>query len=58
MTKKSNELIFISQILRDGSGVIMVDDDGGGENYELTRLSITHDTYIASGFNSYVVKIK
>jgi hypothetical protein len=26
--------------------------------FELNRLSISEDTYIASGFNSFVVKLK
>jgi len=68
MTKKPNELIFISRIKRDGSGTRKVfkkdikhltenkfakDDD-----YEINCLSISNGTYIASGFNSYVVKLK
>lgn len=60
---KGKELIFISRILRDGSGVEKIEhhdqvkhlDD---EGFELHCLSISNETYIASGFNSYVVKIK
>ncbi len=68
MKKKANELIFISQIKRDGSGVskvsksylkamltnsLMKDDF-----FELTILSLTNKTFIASAFNSFVVTIK
>jgi len=62
MTKQANELIFISQIHRDGKGVKMLPDDytphPEDEQYELQRLSLTANTYIASSINSYVVKIK
>lgn len=68
MKKKSHELEFISMIRRDGSGADLVpelvqvrlkaDPCFRNEEYELTSLSITHKTYIASGFNSYVVKLK
>ena len=68
MKKKAYKLEFISRIKRDGSGtepVSKIMKVKFAENpvfmndiYSLTRLSITEDTYIASGFNSYVVKIK
>lgn len=60
---KGKDLLFISRILRDGSGVEEIrhheqvkhlDDT----TIELHCLSISNATYIASGFNSYVVKIK
>lgn len=73
MQKKGSELLFISWIKRDGSGTIPVgtpwdrnsdypkvdcvkylDDD----IFNLTHLSLSSGTYIASGFNSWVVKIK
>ena len=62
MKKKGSELEFISQILKDGSRteklkddyVAMMDDDV----FSLTCLSLTYETYIASGLNSFVVKIK
>ena len=69
---KGKDLIFISLIKRDGSGTIPVgtqwneksdhpktdtvdymDDDF----FELHVLSLTHKTFIAHGFNSWVVKI-
>lgn len=57
---KGEELIFISRIKGDGSGVIdLSTNDMIFENetkFTLTSLSITHKTYIASEFNSYVVK--
>lgn len=64
MTKKASELIFISRILRDGSGVqqVLADEqkefENSNENYKINSLSLLHKTYIASGFNSYVVKLK
>ena len=63
MKAQGKDLIFISRILRDGSGTEPVEMDmtnrfNREEVYKLWRLSITHDTYIANAFNSYVVKIK
>jgi hypothetical protein len=69
MAKKSkaSELVFISRIKRDGSGVVPISADeqarlAGSEHvdktFTTTCLSITNGTYIASGFNSYVVKFK
>ncbi len=64
---KASELQFISRIKRDGSGVqILGKKDceklASAEHFDdvftLNSLSITHGTYIASGFNSYVVKYK
>lgn len=62
MRKLGRELEFISWIKRDGSGTesvteklldIMQDDE-----FEVNCLSMTEGTYIASGFNSFVVKLK
>jgi hypothetical protein len=54
------ELIFISVIRRDGSGTDPVKDAKhlDNTNFTITCLSITKGTYIASEFNSYVVKFK
>lgn len=67
------DLDFISWIKRDGSGTIMcgsewnsskdcpkVDDMSYLDNelFDVTILSLSLQTYIASGFNSFVVKIK
>lgn len=60
-TATETELDFIARIKADGSGTEPVDelfDPTWGGPYHLTRLSISEDTYIASGFNSFVVKIK
>lgn len=58
---KGSDLIFISQIKRDGSGVAPVSSKYRkflkGETFNINRLSITQDTYIASGFNSFVVRL-
>lgn len=57
-----SELEFIAWIHRDGSGVTpMAGKDttvAERQTYSLNCLSITQDTYIASGFNSYVVRLK
>ncbi len=57
-----SELEFIAWIHRDGSGVTpMVGKDttvAERQTYSLNCLSITQDTYIASGFNSYVVRLR
>jgi hypothetical protein len=66
MRMAAKELVFISQIKRDGTGVDILtsiqneelQNDTIDKWYELNRLSITNKTYIASGFNSYVVKIR
>ena len=68
MTKKANELIFISRIKRDGSGVkkvfkkdvlhLTTNKFAANDDYKISRLSISEGTYIASGFNTYVVKLK
>lgn len=63
MTAKGSDLIFISRILRDGSGVEPIADQESmahvaNAEFTLASLSITHGTFIASEFNSYVVKKK
>lgn len=61
-TRLGMELIFISQIRRDGSGTDPVDDEYikhlQNDKLYLNCLSITEKTYIACGFNSFVVKLK
>ena len=62
MKKQGKSLNFISRINRDGSGVVFVDESDvsycHNEVFYLNRLSISKDTYIACGFNSYVVTLK
>lgn len=68
MEKKAHELIFISQINRDGSGTVPVKKSYKkamlenplmkDEDFRLHRLSISEDTYIAFNFNAFVVKLK
>lgn len=62
MKKKGKELEFISCILRDGSGTSSVKDTDmrhlDETVFNLQCLSITQKTWIASEFNSYVVRIK
>lgn len=58
---KGSRLEFISSIKRDGSGTYPVDVEIPSLNdtiFTLTSLSITNGTYIASEFNSFVVKLK
>lgn len=60
---KGSELIFISLIKRDGSGTILNDNSFDmsrcdDTTFRLSSLSITNGTWIASEFNSYVVKLK
>lgn len=66
--KRPKDLIFISQIKRDGSGTYPVPKDYQDamlknkfmkdELFCVRRLSISENTYIAMGFNSFVVKLK
>lgn len=66
--KKAHELEFISIINRDGSGTSPVKESylkSMHENplmkdtdFELRRLSLSEDTWIAFNFNAFVVKIK
>lgn len=67
MKLKPHRLEFISQIKRDGSGVVPISESiekglkeglAGDSKYKILPLSISEKTYIAVGFNSYVVKIK
>lgn len=63
MKAKGKDLIFISWILRDGSGVEKIESQDQVSHwmeteFELNGLSITKGTFIASEFNSYVVKKK
>ncbi len=61
MKKTGKELIFISCISRDGSGTVKVSEKlPAYENtqFEMNCLSVSLGTWIASEFNSYVVKIK
>lgn len=73
MKRKGKNLDFISFIKRDGTGTIVVggewdsnlgypktDEMSHLDDYlfTLNRLSLGNKTFIASGFNSWVVKIK
>lgn len=63
MKANGEELIFISRILRDGTGVEMIEDQdlmmhARETVFNLSSLSLTQKTYIASEFNSYVVRKK
>lgn len=63
MEKLGRDLIFISQINRDGSGtdtniskdyISMMHDDV----FKVFHLSLSEKTFIAIEFNSFVVKLK
>jgi len=62
MKLKGKELIFVSRILRDGSGTNDCSklDMSNYDNdvFEINCLSITEQTYIATEFNAFVVKLK
>jgi hypothetical protein len=50
MKKLGKELEFISFVRRDGSG--------NEEEFEINTISMTYKTFIASGFNTWVVRLK
>ena len=55
------DLIFLHRIKADGSGTIVFDSPEElwqDEVFKVNSLSVTNETYIASGFNSFVVKLK
>ena len=68
MKKLAKELIFISQINSDGSGTTPVKESYlkamlentlmKDDKFKLCCLSLTEKTFIASGFNSFVVRLK
>ncbi len=66
MQKQSKDLEFISQIKRDGKEISIISETENKdlqnpqfkEKYKLNPLSLSEETFIASGFNSYVVKLK
>lgn len=68
LRKKAEDLIFISQVNRDGLGTSSIPESYlkavienslmKDELYDLHSLSITNGTFIAMNFNAYVVKLK
>jgi len=73
MEKFGKELEFISFIKRDGTGVIMIGGEWNveleepktdnmsyvdEEVFRVEVLSLSNKTFIASGFNSFVVRLK
>ena len=62
MEKLGKELEFISWIKRDGSGTKMVKkkliEIMQEDTFKVNCLSMTEKTFIASGFNSFVVRMK
>lgn len=62
MKKQGKDLQFISRISRDGSGTVKLNSKHEylvrDTEFDLTPLSLTEGTYIASGFNCYVVRLK
>lgn len=60
-SKLGSKLLFISRINRDGKSVDILSKAPKSELqtvFKLTSLSLSNETFIASEFNSYVVKIK
>tara|TARA_R110002153_G_scaffold266685_1_gene430211 strand:- start:1113 stop:1331 length:219 start_codon:yes stop_codon:yes gene_type:complete len=62
MKKKGKDLIFLNCIKGDGKSVCMVKkrliELMKEDVFNVNCLSITNKTFIASGFNSFVVKLK
>jgi hypothetical protein len=68
MKKLPKDLEFISWIKRDGSGTQPVPESmldcmlnnelANKRKFKITPLSLSRKTFIASGFNSFVVKLK
>jgi hypothetical protein len=68
MKATAHELEFISQIKRDGSGTMKVPESYlkalkenplmRDENYKIHCLSVNNQTFLALGFNSFIVKLK
>ncbi len=68
MKKQAHELEFISEINRDGSGTIPVPESYlksmlenkfmKDEYFDVRCLSLSEKTFIASNFNSFVVRLK
>lgn len=62
MILKGSRLEFISWIKRDGSGTEPITEDYlkilQDEKFDVNCLSLSENTHIASGFNSFVVRIK
>lgn len=56
------KLDFISQICRDGNGTAPIARGYLSilrkQKFRISCLSLTQETYIASGFNSFVVRLK
>jgi hypothetical protein len=60
-SKLGSELIFISKINRDGKSLEILcktPKSELGTVFKITPLSLSSETFIASEFNSYIVKIK
>ena len=62
MKRLGKELKFISWIGREGEGTKPVTKEHielmQDNSFRINCLSLTYKTYIASGFNSFVVKLK
>jgi len=73
MIKLGRELEFISFVKRDGSGTILVGTEWSPESaypktddvsylddetFTINKISLSEKTFIASGFNTWVVRIK
>ena len=62
MEKKGKELIFMHRIANNGMAlekpkktlIDLIQDD----NFEVNCLSMTYETFIASGMSSFIVKLK
>lgn len=61
MKLQGKDLIFVSQIKRDGTGTFSVDESYiemlKDEWFSVRCLSISQSTFIANAFNSFVVRL-
>ena len=64
MRAAASQLEFISRIERNGSGCVFCDGDASGHGVQPHQvffcyaLSLTEGTWIAHGFNSFVVRLR
>ncbi len=62
MKALGKELIFIGRIEGDGNKITSIKDKDmrlfDDDKFKINCLSMTNRTFIASGFNTYVVKFK
>lgn len=65
MNLKNEDLVFISRIHKDGTGVTLLSEEESNKiannsmySFQFIRMSISHGTYLAVGDGSFIVKLK